>query len=441
MSQFNFVDSPMGAGKTTALFSKLNNEYKRQDNKRYICIVLYITEQERFKKALKETLPKIPKDGQKIDDIIKLIAKGENVITTHALFGDFNDSVIASIKNSQYDYDLFIDEQPTVLHDIIGGSNKKYANSSNDKLNDINSLDLSLAISNNIILKTDNGKYIWNNENSYNKYNKGLFLCLKQHLLQYDVYMYSVDTDDILISMTKFDTFTCFNQVWVLSYLIKGSLLENYFNFYNITDFNYYHVENNSFIEGYKKIYPNIDRLKLEPAKYCFDKSLSRTQYFSFSNKDFENLLLHFNNAIRRIKDRENTLALNRNYYFTAYKQSIDNFDTALKKNKNIKIAINDCLIACNVKGTNAYQDRQIVGYLVDRHINPMYANFFNKHGITVDKELYSLSELIQFIWRSNIRDDSSIKPVYVYLAGKQTHDLFTKFKKECDEYKKLKSK
>ena len=70
-----------------------------------------------------------------------------------------------------------------------------------------------------------------------------------------------------------------------------------------------------------------------------------------------------------------------------------------------------------------------------------MYANFFNKHGITVDKELYSLSELIQFIWRSNIRDDSSIKPVYVYLAGKQTHDLFTKFKKECDEYKKLKSK
>lgn len=439
MTQFNFVDSPMGAGKTTALFSKLNNEYQKHDNKRYICIVLYKTEQNRYKEALKETLPKIPKDGQKIDDIVKLIAKGENIITTHALFDRFDDNVIDSIKNSQYVYDLFIDEQPTVLHDTIGGSNKKYANSSNDKLNDINSLDLSLAISNNIILKTDNSKYIWNDENPYNKYNKGLFLCLKQHLSQYDVYMYTTKTENILISITKIDIFTCFNQVWVLSYLIKDSLLENYFNFYNITDFNYYHVENNSFIEGYKKAYPNIDRLKLEPSEYCFDKSLSRSQYYSFNKNDFKELLLHFYRAIKRIQDnnKSGTLNLKQNYYFTAYKQSIDNFNTALKENKkSIRIAIKDCLIPCNTKGTNAYQDRQFVGYLVDRHVNPVFANFFNNHDITVDKELYSLSELIQFIWRSNIRDESSTKPVYVYLAGKQTHNLFTKFIEECNEYK-----
>lgn len=443
MTQFNFVDSPMGAGKTTALFSKLNKEYQKQDNKRYICIVLYIAEQNRFKESLKETLPKIPKDGKKIDDIVKLIGKGENIITTHALFDRFDDNVIDSIKNSEYTYDLFIDEQPTVLKGSIGGTTR-LANANNEDLNKLNGYDLKMLIDNGILTKADKGKYIWNNNNIYNKYYKGIFFPLKQQLTKYDMYVYTDKLDSAdnkpahtFILMIKINAFTCFNQVWVLSYLIKGSLLENYFNFHGITDFNYYHVENNSFIQGYKKSYPNIDRIKLEPAEYCFNTKLSHSKYDTFKNEDYKNLLSRFYNAIKRIQERD-TLALKQNYYFTFYQKSKEHFVNALAANKkSIKIAINDdTLLPCNIKGTNAHQNKQVVGYLIDRHINPTYENFFNNHGITIDKELYSLSELIQFIWRSNIRDESSTKPVYVYLAGEYMYNLFTKFIQKCEETK-----
>lgn len=444
MTQFNFVDSPMGAGKTTALFSKLNKEYQKQDNKRYICIVLYIAEQNRFKESLKETQPKIPKDGRKIDDIVKLIGKGENIITTHSLFGDFNDSVIDSIKNSQYDYDLFIDEQPTVLHGEIGGSNN-HKNTNNDKLNDINSYDLSLALSNDIIKKTDTGKYVWNNKSVYNSYGKGVFFSLKQYLSKYDLYKHSDSNandkpNDTFISMTKIDIFTCFNQVWVLSYLIKGSLLENYFNFYNITDFNYYHVENSSFIQGYKKAYPNIDRLVLEPFKYCFNKSLSYSGYDYLKISDYEELLRKMDNFKTR-KIEQNTKPKSKQgkriptYCYTVYQKANQKLKSAKSKIKNkIDISINKTYtLPCNIKGTNEYQDRYIVGYLVDRHVRPMYQSFFAKHGINVDIKLYSLSELIQFIWRSNIRDENSTQPVYVYIAGKYMYGLFTDFIKKCN--------
>lgn len=444
MTQFNFVDSPMGAGKTTALFSKLNNEYQKQDNKRYICIVLYKTEQNRYKESLKETLPKIPKDGQKIDDIVKLIDKGENIITTHALFDMFDDSVIDSIKNSQYDYDLFIDEQPTVLKGIIGGSNN-YKNTNNDKINDINSYDLSLALNNNIIEKTDAGKYIWNNESAYNLYGKGVFFSLKQYLSKYDLYKHSENNtnnipNDTFISMTKINTFTCFNQVWVLSYLIKGSILENYFNFYDITDFNYYHVKNNSFIQGYKKEYPDIDRLKLEPFKYCFNKSLSYSGYDRLKDTDYKELLRKMDNfKIRKTEQNKKPKSKKGTrtpaYYYTVYQKANDKLKQIKRENKTkLDISIDDTyLIPCNVKGTNEYKERYIIGYLIDRYINPMYQSFFANNNITIDNNLFSLSELIQFIWRSNIRDESSSQPVYLYIASKNTYELFTKFLKECN--------
>lgn len=35
--------------------------------------------------------------------------------------------------------------------------------------------------------------------------------------------------------------------------------------------------------------------------------------------------------------------------------------------------------------------------------MNPYRYKFFNSHGAEVDQDMYSLSELIQWIWRSQI--------------------------------------
>ena len=72
------------------------------------------------------------------------------------------------------------------------------------------------------------------------------------------------------------------------------------------------------------------------------------------------------------------------------------------------------------------FSTRNILIYLVDRYINPVLKNFINskcqKMNIEFDENLYSLSELIQWIWRSQIRNS---KPIYLYIASLRMFNLF----------------
>ena len=65
--------------------------------------------------------------------------------------------------------------------------------------------------------------------------------------------------------------------------------------------------------------------------------------------------------------------------------------------------------IPINTKATNEYKDSNILIYLVNRYLNPCILNFITKYcNSDFNMDLYSLSELIQWIWRSAIRDDNN---------------------------------
>jgi hypothetical protein len=51
-----------------------------------------------------------------------------------------------------------------------------------------------------------------------------------------------------------------------------------------------------------------------------------------------------------------------------------------------------------------------------------MIKGYFEDRGITVHEELYALSEMIQWIWRSQIRDDLPIK---VFIPSERMRNLF----------------
>ena len=46
---------------------------------------------------------------------------------------------------------------------------------------------------------------------------------------------------------------------------------------------------------------------------------------------------------------------------------------------------------------------------------------FYAMHGVDVDEDLYALSIMIQWIWRSEIRDGSEI---YIYVPSKRMRTL-----------------
>ena len=94
--------------------------------------------------------------------------------------------------------------------------------------------------------------------------------------------------------------------------------------------------------------------------------------------------------------------------------------------------------LSLNARSTNKYKDRTVLIYLYNKYINPIYEDLFNAIGgyigvrSQLDEELYALSELVQWMFRSAIREK---KDVYLYLPSyrmreqilKNFEELFTR--------------
>lgn len=79
---------------------------------------------------------------------------------------------------------------------------------------------------------------------------------------------------------------------------------------------------------------------------------------------------------------------------------------------------------AINSRATNKYKDKSVVMYIGNRFLKPTMKNFFLYSDITTDKDFedgFALSELIQFIYRSQIRTE---KPINVYIPSKRMRKL-----------------
>ena len=72
-------------------------------------------------------------------------------------------------------------------------------------------------------------------------------------------------------------------------------------------------------------------------------------------------------------------------------------------------------------RATNEYRDRYDVAYLVNRFVDPRIANFFSKKGIVIDRDLFALSEMLQWIWRSAIRDN---RPINLYVPSSRMRGM-----------------
>ena len=70
-----------------------------------------------------------------------------------------------------------------------------------------------------------------------------------------------------------------------------------------------------------------------------------------------------------------------------------------------------------NCRATNQYINRYVVMYMANIFINPIIEHFFKEHNVNIDQDKYALAELIQFIYRTRIRED---KEIYCYIPSKR---------------------
>jgi len=62
---------------------------------------------------------------------------------------------------------------------------------------------------------------------------------------------------------------------------------------------------------------------------------------------------------------------------------------------------------------------------MVNPHPRVPVQKFFQKHGLYLDQDMFALSVLIQWVWRSRIRNG---EPIFLYLPSERMRILLNKW-------------
>lgn len=83
--------------------------------------------------------------------------------------------------------------------------------------------------------------------------------------------------------------------------------------------------------------------------------------------------------------------------------------------------------VAPGIRGTNDYRHCSVVISLYDYHLHPAILHWLGKSSDKAFQERYALSELLQFIYRSRIRNRDSITDpsILLFLPCKRMRDIF----------------
>ena len=400
MAKTFICDVMPGGGKSSAII-KMMNESK---DKRFIYIAPYLDEGDRILNACKDKrfISPTPKDpGGKLADLHRLLAAGRNVTSTHALFEMYNNETIDLIKDGGYT--LVMDEAFQIA-----------------KILAYTSSDISTMVSAGLV-DTSGDRVRWVGEHYGGGVFSGLRSMIEGGYLQSfrNMFFYWYYPPDV---------FMAFDEVYVLTYLFDAQFLRYYFNI-NKIEYEYRWVDNingeyvivdypvtPAHAHGLKDKIHILDRPALNESGDG-DWDLSSTWYKkelkkhkkTQENPKIKALRNNISNYFKNIMHKRGGEVL-----WTTYGQGKD----ALT-GKGYKKGF----ISYNTRATNEYREKDTIAYMVNVFPNPNYVEFFRSKGCDVDGDGYALSEMIQLIWRSAIREG---KDIWIYIPSKRMRTLLT---------------
>lgn len=74
-----------------------------------------------------------------------------------------------------------------------------------------------------------------------------------------------------------------------------------------------------------------------------------------------------------------------------------------------------------NCRATNAYRNCRVLAYCANVFFDPVFSRYYKSQGVELDADAYALSTMIQWIWRSAIRDG---KEIWIYVPSRRMREL-----------------
>jgi hypothetical protein len=392
----------MGKGKSSAFINYMNSHIE----KKFIYITPYLDEVDRVvlgcrKRKFQRPVPR--SDRGRLEDIHRLLDEGQNIASTHAMFKRYTDETVQLIRSGGYT--LVLDEAFSVVEDI-----------------DLSAGDVGVLKGSDSI-KIDGNNVRWTRP----EFDDTRYQDVKDTASSGTLF---VIDDTFMFWQFPPDVFKAFDEVFVLTYLFDAQMQKFYFDTHGIGfDFVYTDICDGEYrVVDYKNISPH--QLNLAKLVHVVDDdrlnevgnkeySLSSTWYKRRSPSD---------PAVKQLKS-------NLNYYFRHLypAKSGTALWTVFEKRRNwLKgNGYSNGFEACNMRATSKHRHRMYLAYCINVFMNPYYKKYFDTMGATVDEDKYALSEMVQWVWRSAIRDG---KAIWIYIPSKRMRTLLTNWIEDLAE-------
>lgn len=393
MTEITVIDAIMGSGKTQYAIQTMNEASPLEN---FIFITPFLSEVERIKTSVTAhqfVEPTIYNGTSKLEDLKRLVANNRNIVSTHALFAKADDELIELLEQSNYT--LILDE----VMDIVEGVPIKQA--------DIR----RLQSNGDITIDEQTMRVEWTGDPEDNS----RYGDIREYAQAGNLYVYR---GSFMVWTFPPAVFKAFPKAIVLTYLFKCQMQRYYFDLFGLA------------YES-KSVEKDGDKYKLcdyDPKNERRDELRALIDVYEGKLNDVGKGKFALSQSKLKKYDGDVLESIRNNTanFFRRYADNAKKDDVYLSTLKEVEPSLTprgfkQSVIPHNARATNEYAERRAVAYLINRFMNRDKAAFFQDNGVSVNEDLYALSELVQWLWRSRIRNG---EPIHAYIPSERMRQL-----------------
>ena len=416
-NKVEILDSIMGSNKTNRVLDWIDSN----PNERYLYISPLLSEVDNTSRVatnLKHVsfeFPTTDDNDTKSDDLLAKLEIGANISCTHSLYLGMSEKHLDLIE--KYGYIVIIDEEVGVIDAF-----KKY---STDDL-------AYLSANGDIEISDVDGMISWVGAElgKKAKYKQFYNLCKAKAVYA------TKRSDTMLVTQMPVELFTRAKRVIIMTYMFKGNVLDNFLKLKKVevipfTDVSPTVIDKQS-IRNLIDLKP-LDRklLKLGMSVYAYSK-MDKKGFDLISNyirstglsvgAKAKDTMYTFPKDVSPVEMKSGKRVAPRG--FLTYKTDIvdDDGNILLDSKGKPKTQDNFCWLHSGCRATNKYSYKWYLAHCYDRHPNLSVETYLYEYGSPIDKNVFALSEMLQWIWRSRIRNG---EPIVLAIPNMRMHNLF----------------
>lgn len=408
------LDAIMGSGKSTGIFKWMDTLCHKEKFIYVSPLDSEVGENGRVHKDCKIAKFNSPTTecyDTKSDHLFELLSHGYNVACTHALYLIMTQKHFDEIQKQGYI--VVIDEELGVIKD--------YADYSDSDLESL----LSLGC---ISKRESDGMLEWIKEDQHFDNKNHKYYTFKRHVENGMIYS-AKRKNSMMVTQLPVKLFSVAKRCIILTYMFEGNVLSSFLTLKNIKYKKFDEFEPNVVDKNEIKSLITLHPLKGKWVKIQ-DFKLSNTWYVSggkgnASSEDITLLQKYIETFARQTGCTYKTLM----YTFPKYRKWTETNGvkrvikpTALIDRIELDGKEEKCWIPVQTRATNLYAHKTHLLHLYNRYPNQSVKAYLQDYGVDINDDVFALSELVQWLWRSAIRNK---KPITVCIASPRMLKLF----------------